>query len=341
VQAAPAGLAATVTATAASGASISATITTLVKGTMKTMTWLKLKFAIGVGVVALLAGGAATVAVSQTGGGNTLTPQKIAKQSQAAYAALSSYSDSGKITDEAGGQIIPTTFNIRLQRPNLYRIEWTQTTAYFTNGGTVWSAGSGDLMVMKHGNYNAPPAKYRDMESVLSAASGVSGGASSTVPGTFFQQNWGDFLKVLASGRSQLVQQKDEIISGVDCYVVSSSMDSAELPNQGKLPDNAGKIGKRTTTLWIGKQDYLIHQAQTIVEGASFTLPAMSDATIKRMLEGQKKEATSENMAAMRKQLEAVNKKVQSSIEGGKIISTQAHENILVNQKFSPADFAR
>src|ERR1035437_2500041 len=48
VQAAPAGLAATVTAATAGGVSISATITTLVKGTMKAMTWLKLKFAVGV-----------------------------------------------------------------------------------------------------------------------------------------------------------------------------------------------------------------------------------------------------------------------------------------------------
>ena len=67
VQAAPAGLAATVTTTATKGTAISAALITLVKGTMKTMTWVKLKFAIGVGVTALLAGGAATVALS--GGG--------------------------------------------------------------------------------------------------------------------------------------------------------------------------------------------------------------------------------------------------------------------------------
>ena len=62
VQAAPVGLA--VTVTAAKGASISATLTMLVKGTMKTMTWLKLKFAIGVGTAVLLAGGTATVVMS-------------------------------------------------------------------------------------------------------------------------------------------------------------------------------------------------------------------------------------------------------------------------------------
>jgi RNA polymerase sigma factor (sigma-70 family) len=77
VQAAPASLAATVTAAAAKGTTISATLTTLVKGTMKTMTWLKLKFAIGVGVTALLAGGVVTVALSQTGGGDKQILNKV------------------------------------------------------------------------------------------------------------------------------------------------------------------------------------------------------------------------------------------------------------------------
>lgn len=64
VQAAPVGLAAAVAATAAKGTLISATLTTLVKGTMKTMTWLKIKFAATIGMAALLIGGAAAVATS-------------------------------------------------------------------------------------------------------------------------------------------------------------------------------------------------------------------------------------------------------------------------------------
>ncbi len=64
VQAAPAGLAVTIAAAATEGTLISAKITTLVKGTMKTMTWLKLKFAAGTGIAMLLAAGMATVALS-------------------------------------------------------------------------------------------------------------------------------------------------------------------------------------------------------------------------------------------------------------------------------------
>ena len=64
VQAAPAGLAAAVMATATKGTLVSATLTTLVKATMKTMTWLKIKYAAGVGVAALLAVGVVTMALS-------------------------------------------------------------------------------------------------------------------------------------------------------------------------------------------------------------------------------------------------------------------------------------
>ena len=61
VQAAPAGLAATVTATAVKGTLISATLTTLVNTTMKMMTWLKFKFVLGISMGILLVGGAVTV----------------------------------------------------------------------------------------------------------------------------------------------------------------------------------------------------------------------------------------------------------------------------------------
>jgi RNA polymerase sigma factor (sigma-70 family) len=78
VQAAPVALAKSATAVAIANGSIAAGSTlTLVDGTMKMMTWLKLKFALGVGVAALLAGGVATVALSQTGGGDKLILNKV------------------------------------------------------------------------------------------------------------------------------------------------------------------------------------------------------------------------------------------------------------------------
>ncbi len=75
VQAAPEGLAVTVIATVAKGATISVTLTSLVKGTMKAMIWLKLKFVASVGIVALV-GGMATIALS---GGSSNTGTKAAQ----------------------------------------------------------------------------------------------------------------------------------------------------------------------------------------------------------------------------------------------------------------------
>src|SRR5674476_282648 len=144
VQAAPVGLALTISATAAKGAAIAATVTTLVKGTLKLMTYAKLKLAIGISAGILLAGGAATLAISQTSGDDKWTPQEIAKQAQDAYAALSSYSDNGTIVAEGGGSNIKTTFNIRLARPNLYRIDSIMMAGPNGLKGAAWSDGSGD-----------------------------------------------------------------------------------------------------------------------------------------------------------------------------------------------------
>jgi RNA polymerase sigma factor (sigma-70 family) len=66
VRAAPVGLAATATAAAAKGAFISATIATLVEGTLRAMAWVKLKLALGVGLAAAAAGGVAVVAIPQS-----------------------------------------------------------------------------------------------------------------------------------------------------------------------------------------------------------------------------------------------------------------------------------
>jgi serine/threonine protein kinase len=89
--------------------------------------------------------------LSQTSGGDQPTAQEIAGKSRDAYAALSSYSDSGAVVFDMGSQTITTTFNIRLQRPNLYRIDWTQDTGPNSIRGVVWSDGSGD-----HLQFDAP-----------------------------------------------------------------------------------------------------------------------------------------------------------------------------------------
>jgi hypothetical protein len=342
VHAAPVGL--TISAVAAAkGSAVVASTLTLVKGTMKMMTWMKLKFAAGVGLAALLAGGVATVAISQTSGDDQSKPQEIAKQAQAAYAALSSYSDTGTAVSEGGGQTQTTTMNIRLQRPNLYRVDWMGTGGLYTSKGVAWSDGSGDFLVTGAAGQekSAQPQKMHDMQFALGAAGAVSGSAESIIPAAFFKQRWGDTLGIFISGRYESKKENDEKVGDVDCSVISSVIDPKKLTSQGKLPNNRGQVGTITTTLWIGKRDHLMHQTRTIMEGATITLPRQSDADLKTILERQNKPATPEAIAALRTQMETMMKQAQSALDSGKYVFTQTHENIVVNQKFSPSDFAR
>jgi len=64
VMLAPVGLAAQVALIAAKGLATTTSITALVKGTLKTMTWLKYKFAGGFGMTVILAGAVATLAIA-------------------------------------------------------------------------------------------------------------------------------------------------------------------------------------------------------------------------------------------------------------------------------------
>jgi RNA polymerase sigma factor (sigma-70 family) len=342
VQAAPAGLAATISATAAKGAAVTASITTLVKGTLKIMTYAKLKLALGITAGILLAGGAVTVAISQTSDRNKLTSQEIAKQAQDAYATLSSYRDSGTVTTEISGQMMKLTFSIRLQRPNLYRVEWTNSMPSInasSSHGIVWSAGNGDFLTLAllGQEQNVTPTQYQDAQTALAAATADSGGVSAIVPVKFFNQDLNDMLKIPASGFSPLLRAPDEKAGGVDCFVISVIIDLTTSPDTSKFPVNVKGLKQVKTTLYVGKDDHLIHQTrQNIDLGATPNL-LMTDEQIKTIMEKAKQPATPEAIAAFRAKMGAAMKGMQ----GQKIIITQTHENIVVNQKFSPADFAR
>ena len=299
-----------------------------------------LAFAGGAGVAAWRADGAATAAVSQTGGGDQVSAQDIAAKSRDAYAALSSYSDSGTVVSEMAGQRNTLTFNTRLQRPNLYRIDWTQGTG---PKSVVWSDGRGDhLEATAPGQGKAAKTQtLPDMKNALTRAAGVSWSAASTIPGAFFNQDVGDvFVAPVASGRYPLQKEKDAKVGDVDCYVVSSVLDFS------KIPDNKGKPGTASTMLWIGKGDFLIHQCRTkyvekVDSSAAQSDQAIDDA-IKKSLAMQNKPATPEAIAAMRPQMKAIMKQVQSTLKAGfeaGVVFTQTHENIVVNKKLSPAAF--
>jgi len=191
VQAAPVGLAATISATAAQGAAVSATVSTLVQATLKIMMYSKLKLALYVGAAILLAGGATTVVLSGDGTGANLPPAAIVQNAQEKYASLTSYSDEGESVAIVNGTTITTTFTVKLARPSLYRIQWQHNSqsalaANTTKTQAVWSAGAGDFMDLGTG-----PTKQAAREEALGGATGISGNAAATIPGTFFKMNWG------------------------------------------------------------------------------------------------------------------------------------------------------
>lgn len=283
------------------------------------MNWMKLKFALGSGFAVFLVGGTATQAISQTSTDDKWTSQEIINKAQEAYAALSSYSDTGKSITESGKQTETITFNTRLQRPDFYCVEWSQSqiTGSFSpdmsfrknsSKGVVWSAGNGNFFAIERGGQKN---SFQNLQMALNYTRGASGEASSTIPGVFFKLNWpsGYGGNALNQTNATIQRQKDEIINGVDCYVVSSR--------------HAG-----TTTLWIGKRDSLIHQTRTILQESS---APPSDSEIMAILKSQNQPATPEAVASAK----AAMKQIQTM----KVISTQTHENIVVNQKISPTDF--
>ena len=112
------------------------------------MTWMKLKFAIGAGLLAMLAGTAVTSAISNSSSDEKPTILEIAQKSHKIYAGLTSYRDDGMVQTSGAGTTSTTTFNIRMQRPNLYRVDWVQTGGSFTSTGSVWSDGTDNYFTM-------------------------------------------------------------------------------------------------------------------------------------------------------------------------------------------------
>jgi RNA polymerase sigma factor (sigma-70 family) len=341
VQVAPVGVSVATTAAAATkGILISATVSALVKGSMKAMLWLKMKFAAGVGVLAVLAGSAVTLAISKTNtapqplirelvshvpgaeamtasdGDGQLTAAKVAEtiitpkvesqtsapadlgveeivnRSQQAYAALTSYSDEGVSTAKLGDNVVsPNVFSIKLARTNFYRIQWDQIVGLFRQTGLVWSSGEGNFFKMT-GN-GGIIITNSTMEMNLGAATGVSGSASSSIPGTFFNLNWGNQIGWMRSA----ARQADEKIGDTDCYVFTQSKDGI------------------SRTAWIGKEDYLIRQIKVLTSAEARNATREADA----------KRRPGTNLPPF---------------VAGDYESVETHSNIVVNPKLPLADFA-
>ncbi len=298
VQAAPVGLAAAVTATAAKGTLISATITTLVKGTMKTMTWLKLKFAVGAGVGIIFVAGLATVALPD--GNSRSEALNILGRSQARYNALSSYSDTTR-TMGLTRSLYTNVVSVLLSRPNSYRIQWPIGPDVGVNKQNhLWSTGDGNFLYKPEG-YTWLTNKLFSFKDRTIAMSTV-GGISTYVPCGFFEPKFGNVLSFMSSS-TDLMKQTDEPVNGVACHVLS------------------GRIVKSIVTIWIGKEDLLIHKLLTVfdIPPRSIVISPQDDqmtVAAKRMILGGQLEQNRTNH-----------------------VTIEVHENIQVNQPHVETDF--
>jgi len=255
------------------------------------MTYPKHKLSLRTGLAIILAISPTLVVLPSAEAANDLSASEIFKRAQDKYASLTSYSDNGSSIAEVGGMKLKTTFSIKLAQPGLYLVKWEQLVhPGYTNIGAVWSAGNGDFLKM-----GSTLQKLASKETALASATGVSGSAAATIPGTFFRMNWGNQLTGSELSSSK---QSNEKVGEVDCYVFTR--------------ESKGQ----TQTLYIGQQDFLIHQVRTVT----------SDEAMKAVL----------NEAAKRHP-EMTAPPGTAGPHG--IISTETHENIVVNQKFSSKDF--
>jgi hypothetical protein len=311
VQAAPAGLAFSSVA-AAKGVGATATTLAIAKGTSQMMTLAKIKMAVGASLAAM-AGAAIIVAAEKgaAGGGQisaplktqsvevssnaatlranpasyaatpsseadqNLSPTNLIAKLRMAYAALSTYRDSGWTVHEYGTNVWTNRSKVLMGGRNLYRIEMIndQRTHAYTN--RYWSDGLDN--------------QYQHMTALVFTRMDLAANLSATIsdtaaPALFFNLPGSPLLALMLGPESELARHPDERVGDADCYVLERK--------NAVGATNAS----RQVMIWIGKGDFLVHRwrDQTVPHNAS----------------------------------------------GKRMVQTETHENIVVNEDLKRQDYA-
>ncbi|MDR3460180.1 MAG: hypothetical protein P4N60_22360 [Verrucomicrobiae bacterium] len=216
----------------------------------------------------------------------------IVKQSLAKYASLTSYSDEGVTVSTLGPTIAKShIFTLKLGRTNLYQVVWRQAGEI---SGAAWSAGTGDYLWMGRG---FDLQKCKDRETALASATGVSGGVAANLPGAFFNLSWGGLLR---AHQTDFTRAPDDKVGEVDCFVLTHAADG------------------RANTVWIGKQDWLIHQIENDT----------SSKAVRAALEAQA--AKNPQIRAM---LDSSDPQVSQDVK-----TIETHRNIVINPPLTPGN---
>jgi beta-lactamase regulating signal transducer with metallopeptidase domain len=212
------------------------------------------------------------------------------------------------------------TFSVKLARPEMYCIEWTQKVhESFSNTSAAWSTGQGHN-ILNAGQKTSP----KDIMTTLIFAAGGSAGLTNNIPPLFFDTG-APTIKVLQG----LSQKEDEKIEGEDCYVIS------------------GKLANIVITYWISKQTFLIRQSQQRFGQSKekFEFPEMpqmaeiSDDDMRQALKAAGQEATPEAIASAKQLAKEAPKhafKITSAIKG---TITEIHRDVVVDQPIPKEEF--
>jgi hypothetical protein len=241
-----------------------------------------------------------------------MTTETIVEKVKAAYAALQSYSDTGTAVIQSDGSSTTTNFKIRLQRPGLYRVDWQGSPL---GGGVVWSDGTGDFLRF----LGQTKEKQESRSMALAGAMGISEGVAANIPDTFFAD---------ASGvdvfRGEQQRQKNQTVGGIDCHVIL-----------GVLQDNGDTD---STTLWIGKKDYLIHRLDELMVAWPKEQP-IEDSSMIAELKKRNEPVTPESIADLKNKLIVAQRAAREMLKSGPTEFTESHVDIVTDTAFAPADF--
>lgn len=200
-----------------------------------------------------------------------------------------------------------TAISIKLRREGEYRITWRQKVgATHTNEGVVWNAGEGDFIrVPDRGVGRAP---NRDL--ALTGATGLSGGASHTIPSLFYGLAPDSLSEIQG-----LAQHPDETLDDDLCFVLS------------------GKLNGQGVKLWIRKRDYLILQRKQIIGGAN-VLPSLTDEEARNAIKAAGGTPTPEAIEKQKK-LRETRRETMLAVKGH---STLRLTDIVVNKPIPIAE---
>lgn len=236
--------------------------------------------------------------------------EQIVAETRAKYASLKSYSDDGETTastSEKGAVVYErtTSFRIKMARPAMYSVAWSQPSPVYSRHGAAWSDG-------QHRSLDSANRVLHPLndDATLAAAGAVSSGATRTVPTLFL----GAFFNSLSP---RLVLKGEEPLEGDDCYVLTSTL-------QGTVE-----------TVWISKTSKLLKRFARISEGRDPPVREVSEAEARRVLVDSGQEATRQAILRTR---DLLSKSVPSLV-GKTFTSVETHRNIRLDEPLTQADF--